>query len=91
MAEKPQKPTCPSLAPVDAPGCATRGMLACVCEIIRLHGPDCKFRRSATCAIGIECKHGRDTCPICDPCTCVPIVEIKPPQVGKFFHKVKCA
>lgn len=36
------------------------------------HQATCKFRRAATCAVGIECEHGRDCCPICDPCTCSP-------------------
>jgi len=34
------------------------------------HGPECKFRRSAECAVAIECPHGHDVCPECDPCTC---------------------
>lgn len=34
------------------------------------HKAGCKFLRAATCAIGIECDHGRDVCPICDPCEC---------------------
>ena len=70
-------------------GCETCGHLACVCLIQSLHGPTCKFRVSATCAVPIECEHGRDCCPICDPCTCNPRVEIRPPQVGRFFHKIR--
>lgn len=34
------------------------------------HDPDCRFRIAATSAAGIECEHGYDVCPICDPCTC---------------------
>lgn len=34
------------------------------------HAPDCQFRIAETCAIPVECEHGHDCCPICDPCTC---------------------
>ena len=30
----------------------------------------CKFRFSSLCAVPIECEHGYDVCPKCDPCTC---------------------
>lgn len=50
--------------------CPTCGHFACVCGIRRVHADDCKFLRAATCPVGITCEHGRDTCPICDPCTC---------------------
>ena len=36
----------------------------------RGHESNCKFRIAETCAVGIECDHGYDVCPICDPCTC---------------------
>jgi len=51
-------------------GC-TCGMLSCICALVLAH-PDesCKFRKSVTCAVGIECEHGFDVCPKCDPCTC---------------------
>jgi len=46
-------------------------LIQCVCAIARQHAEDCKFRKALTCAIGIECEeHGRDVCPVCDPCTC---------------------
>lgn len=52
-------------------GCTTCGHLACVCKIIAEHpNPECRFRVSATCPVGIECEHGYDVCPTCDPCTC---------------------
>ena len=44
--------------------------LTCVCLINREHELGCKFRRAATCAVPIECEHGSDVCPSCDPCTC---------------------
>ena len=50
--------------------CKVCGHIACVCSIINRHEIKCAFRISATCSVGIECKHGRDTCSICDPCTC---------------------
>ncbi len=34
------------------------------------HDPRCRLLIAATCAIGIECKHGHDVCPMCDPCEC---------------------
>lgn len=48
----------------------TCGFISCVCEIRDTHADGCKFRAAALCSIGIECEHGRDVCPICDPCTC---------------------
>lgn len=35
------------------------------------HSPECKFRIALTCSTPIECDHGFDVCPTCDPCTCV--------------------
>lgn len=35
-----------------------------------LHAEDCKLRRAVECTTPIECDHGRDVCPKCDPCTC---------------------
>jgi hypothetical protein len=52
------KPTC------------TCGHICCVCDILRDHKEGCQYRRSVTCAVPIECEHGRDVCPICDECTC---------------------
>ena len=34
------------------------------------HDDDCAFARSASCAVPVECEHGYDVCPICDPCNC---------------------
>lgn len=34
------------------------------------HVPECKFRIAASGPIAIECEHGYDCCPKCDPCTC---------------------
>ena len=48
------------------------GHLACVCAVNRNHKTYCPFRRAVTVPIGIECEHGRDVCPVCDPCTCEP-------------------
>lgn len=46
------------------------GHISCVCEIKAKHKEDCLYRVSATCVVPIECDHGADVCPICDPCTC---------------------
>lgn len=57
-------------------GCTTCGFLkpedeSCwACQIRAVHREDCRFRRAATCAVPIECEHGRDACPVCDACTC---------------------
>lgn len=50
--------------------CGVCGHLACVCLVKSQHKPGCKFREAVTCAVGIECPHGYDVCPKCDPCTC---------------------
>lgn len=34
------------------------------------HDPDCELRRAIECSVAIECIHGYDVCPICDPCHC---------------------
>ena len=34
------------------------------------HAETCPRRTAATCAVGIECAHGYDVCPVCDPCNC---------------------
>lgn len=34
------------------------------------HKTDCLFFRAVACAVAIECEHGYDVCPQCDPCTC---------------------
>jgi hypothetical protein len=56
----------------DVPGfdCSVCGYLACVCEVLAAHKNGCRFRLAATCAIPVECDHGLDVCPTCDPCTC---------------------
>jgi hypothetical protein len=57
--------------PLDVNGCPTCKHLACVCDIKNKHHVDCKFRRAATCDVPVACaRHGRDTCSVCDPCTC---------------------
>lgn len=61
-------------------GCKTCGHIACVCRINGAHEDGCKFRRAAACAVGIECEHGRDVCPICDPCTCAKRVRLPYPD-----------
>lgn len=50
--------------------CETCKHFACVCGIIVMHNENCPFRKAATCAVAIECDHGFDVCPECDPCTC---------------------
>ena len=56
--------------PGDDISCDACGMLACVCDIKAKHKPECRFLLAATCAVPIECEHGYDVCPKCDPCEC---------------------
>lgn len=46
------------------------GHLSCICESLKKHTSSCKFLAAVKCPIGIECPHGYDVCPLCDPCTC---------------------
>lgn|SRR5574341_127792 len=47
------------------------GHIQCCCEVRCGHDDECRFRQAATCAVPIACEsHGRDVCPVCDPCTC---------------------
>lgn len=51
-------------------GCIHCGHISCICAVKAKHLEHCRLRKAATCAVGIECEHGYDVCPICDPCTC---------------------
>ena len=51
-------------------GCPECKHLACVCNVLERHHDLCKFRQAVTCAVAIECEHGYDVCPECDPCDC---------------------
>lgn len=39
-------------------------------HVKRGHAVHCRFRLATTCTTPIECEHGYDVCPQCDPCTC---------------------
>lgn len=34
------------------------------------HDLDCPYWHAVNANVGIECEHGCDVCPTCDPCTC---------------------
>lgn len=53
-------------------GCKVCGFICCICQVQKEHEPGCTYRLSMQCPVGIECDHGYDVCPICDPCTCKP-------------------
>jgi hypothetical protein len=36
------------------------------------HAEGCPQWRAMVCSVPIECEHGHDVCPKCDPCTCKP-------------------
>jgi len=38
------------------------------------HKEGCRYWRALVCSVPIECEHGHDVCPTCDPCTCNDIV-----------------
>jgi hypothetical protein len=48
----------------------------------RGHARTCPEALARRCAVPIECEHGHDVCPICDPCTCERSlrVEANPPR-----------
>lgn len=52
------------------PFCETCGQCPCCCAARENHQPGCKLRRAIECPVAIECSHGYDVCPTCDPCTC---------------------
>jgi len=57
-------------------GCALCGNLAaCICGLRERHDPSCRFLRAASLSIELECTHGYQACPECDPCDCHPRVE----------------
>ena len=42
-------------------------------DIIKMavgHDRTCLYARAVRCRVAIECEHGYDVCPTCDPCTC---------------------
>jgi hypothetical protein len=45
--------------------------ISCVCAQVAGHNEGCRFRTAVLCPIPIDCEHGYDVCPQCDPCTCV--------------------
>lgn len=46
------------------------GHIACVCATLAQHHPKCRYAIAMRSPVGIECIHGFDVCPNCDPCTC---------------------
>ena len=49
----------------------TCGMIYCVWSKVRFHKDHCKYRKALLSPVGIECEHGYDVCPTCDPCNCL--------------------
>lgn len=50
--------------------CSTCGHFACVCAVRKEHVESCRYRIARASSVAIECDHGYDVCPTCDPCTC---------------------
>lgn len=44
---------------------------------MKLHERGCPMGRAVQCAVGVECEHGYDVCPQCDPCTCPPSLSLR--------------
>ncbi len=40
------------------------------CDASKTHKQGCRYLKSLSCWIAIECEHGLEVCPTCDPCTC---------------------
>lgn len=53
------------------PGCPKCGNIPCLCDVMRWHRAGCNYRLAALSPVGVECDHGYDVCPTCDPCDCV--------------------
>lgn len=51
------------------------GLISCACKEARTHERDCNYRRVLLLRVGIDCEHGYDTCPICDPCDCAELAK----------------
>lgn len=54
---------------VSGTACAKCDHFACICEVLKTHLRGYLYRL-AVCGIAIECEHGYDVCPKCDPCSC---------------------
>ena len=50
-----------------SPGLVTDAFIAAE---TKKHQANCPYLRAQRCPVSIECEHGWDVCPICDPCTC---------------------
>ena len=48
------------------------------------HLVGCRARLAAEGAVAVECEHGHDACPICDPCTCA---ELRAIAAGIYIGK----
>jgi hypothetical protein len=45
-------------------------LCSCTCRIQREHTKKCRYRIAACLSVELECEHGLQACPVCDPCTC---------------------
>lgn len=57
---------------VDCSGCQR---IACVCDVVAAHRAGCSYLVAVMCAVPIECEHGFDACPKCDPCDCQKVLQ----------------
>ena len=57
--------------------CLVCKFYSCVCAILLGHQKECSYRKAATSPIGIDCPHGYDVCPQCDPCNCTEKADVR--------------
>lgn len=62
---------------LDAITCKTCGFFSCVCAAAREHEEGCRYLGAMRCPVSIECQHGFDVCPKCDPCTCADVRKLR--------------
>lgn len=52
---------------------------------------ECRLYKAANCGTPIECEHGYDVCPMCDPCTCGPGQGHKRKRLVRWVHAKRAA
>ena len=55
----------------------TDAKAAAIFADLKAHDRGCRYRLAVGGAAAIECPHGYDACPTCDPCTCSKVEEAK--------------
>lgn len=53
---------------VACPGCGN--LVECTCDAEKKHKEDCRYLAAMRLSVELECEHGFQACPECDPCDC---------------------